>query len=84
MKNKTSVLFEKKLGSWLLLELLQNNETGELTLTLYKKWNNYEGFEATENVHHFAKEERLRACTIYDTINLKNVYKRFKKLKKEL
>lgn len=80
INNKTMVLFEKKLGNYLLLELKQDNATGELVLTLYKKWSKYFGYEPTGNTFTFAKEQREKALIIYDSINLKNVYQTFKKL----
>lgn len=80
MKNDYTILFEKKLGKYLLLELEQNNRTGELTITLYKKWSEASIFESTDNCHTFRKEEREKAISIFDGINLKNVYSTFKRI----
>lgn len=74
------ILFYKNLGSHLLLELSQNTNN-ELSLTLYKKRSKGGGHESTDNILLFSKEEREKAIIIFNTINLKNVYKEMKEVK---
>ena len=69
-------LFDKKLGAYYLLEMTQNN-TGDITITLYKKWDKHSGYEATDNILHFSRLEREKALVVYNTINLKTLRTRF-------
>lgn len=75
-------VFEKNLGSYLLLELSQNTNN-ELSLTLYKKWSKGGGYESTDKTVLFTKEQREKAIIIFNTINLKNVYKEMEILERE-
>lgn len=71
-------MFEKKLGNYYLLEMVQNNKENKLIITLYKKWEKHLGYEATDNVLIYdAITQREKALTIYNSINLKTLKKYF-------
>ena len=75
------IIFTKKLGSYLLVELAQDKISGDIILTLYKKWNKGSNYEATDYAYTFKSSEREKVIAIYDCIRLKNVYKEMELLK---
>ena len=72
---------EKKLGRWMLLELVERNDV--IKIDLYKKWFDGEGYECTDHTYYFKKEEYEKALNVYNKINLKNIYEKLKELREE-
>ena len=70
-------IFDKKLGLYYLIEFSCDNDY--YYIQLYKKWTKYEGYEGTGNLLKFPIKERDKALSIYNGINLKNMYKEFNK-----
>ena len=70
-------IFDKKLCSYYLIEF--NCDDDYYYIQLYKKWTKYESYEATDYLLKFSIKERDKALSIYNGINLKNMYKEFKK-----
>lgn len=70
-------ILDKKLGAYYLIEFSCDNDY--YYIQLYKKWTKHEGYEATGNLLKFPIEERDRALSIYNGINLKNMYKEMKR-----
>lgn len=68
-------LFEKKLGASYLVELSYNNDY--YYMQLYKKWSKGMGYEATDYSLKFPIKESEKALSIYNGINLKNMYSIF-------
>lgn len=66
-------IFEKKLGAYYLIEFNYDNDY--YCIQLYKKWSKGESYEATDYISKFPIKERDRALSIYNGINLKNMYK---------
>lgn len=70
-------ILDKKLGAYYLIEFSYDNDY--YYIQLYKKWAKHESYEATENLLKFPIKERDKALSIYNGINLKNMYKEFNK-----
>ncbi len=70
------ILFEKKLGAYYLVEMKQDN-IGNITITLFKKWSKGQGYEAVDEMT-FTCEEREKALVRYEMISLKTIKKYFK------
>lgn len=74
----TIKMFEKKLGSYYLVDMVQDNVNNKLIITLYKKWEKHLGYEATDNVLEFdAITQREKALLKYNSITLKTLRKIF-------
>ena len=69
--------FEKKLGAYYLIEFNYDNDY--YYIQLYKKWSKVGSYEATDYVLKFPIKERDRALSIYNGINLKNMYKEMRR-----
>lgn len=70
---------EKKLGRWYLLELVEKNN--ELKIELYKKLLEGEQYQCIDIYYNFHAKEYEKALDIYNSMNLKNVFDKFKELK---
>lgn len=70
-------ILDKKLGGYYLLEFSCNNDY--YYIQLYKKWAKHESYEATDYLLKFPIKERDKALSIYNGINLKNMYKELNK-----
>ena len=70
-------ILDKKLGQYYLIEFSCDNNC--YYIQLYKKWNKYGSYEATDYLLKFPIKERDRALSIYNGINLKNMYKEMTK-----
>ena len=66
-------ILEKKLGTYYLIEY--NCDNDYYYIQLYKKWSKGGSYEATDYILKFPIKERDRALSIYNGINLKNMYK---------
>ena len=66
-------ILEKKLGAYYLVEYNCDNE--HYYIQLYKKWSKGENYKVTDYLLKFPIKERDRALSIYNGINLKNMYK---------
>ena len=76
-KWKMKKILEKKLGTYYLIEY--NCDNDYYYIQLYKKWSKGGSYEATDYILKFPIKERDRALSIYNGINLKNMYKEMKK-----
>lgn len=72
-------LFEKKLGAYYLVECRRDEEF--FYIQLYKKWSKGMGYEATDNLIKIDGKNGDKALSIYNGINLKNMYKEFERNK---
>lgn len=72
-------LFEKKLGAYYLIEFTQDKEF--YYIQLYKKWGKGQGYEVTDDIIKIDIKNRDKALSIYNGINLKNMYKKFERNK---
>lgn len=70
-------IFDKKLGLYYLIEF--NCDNDYYYIQLYKKWSKGGSYEATDYLLKFSIEERDRALSIYNGINLRNMYKEMTK-----
>lgn len=70
--NKYLTILSKKLGQYYLIEFICDSQY--YYIQLYKKWSKGEGYEATGCFKKFPIKERDRALSIYNGINLKNMY----------
>ena len=68
-------LFEKKLGSYYLVEFSQDNNF--YYIQLYKKWSKKELYQSTDYIIKIDIKDSDKALSIYNGINLKNMYKVF-------
>lgn len=66
-------ILEKKLGAYYLIEF--NCDNDYYFIQLYKKWTRGGSYEATDHILTFPIKERDKALSIYNGINLKNMYK---------
>lgn len=66
-------ILEKRLGAYYLVDFSYDNEF--YYIQLYKKWAKGEGYEATDYILKFPIKERDKALSIFNGINLKNMYK---------
>ena len=66
-------ILEKKLGTYYLIEY--NCDNDYYYIQLYKKCSKGEGYEATDYLLTFPIKEGDKALSIYNGINLKNMYK---------
>lgn len=73
-------LFDKKLGSCYLVELRQDNNF--YYIQLYKKWNKKALYEATDYIIKIDIKNSDKALSIYNGVNLKNMYKVFEENEK--
>ena len=70
-------ILEKRLGAYYSIEY--NCDNDYYYIQLYKKWSKGGGYEATDYLLKFPIKERDRALSIYNGINLKNMYKEMKR-----
>lgn len=70
-------ILDKKLGRYYLIEFSCDNNG--YYIQLYKKWTRGESYEATDYLLKFPIKERDKALSIYNGINLKNMYKEMTK-----
>lgn len=70
--NEYLKILDKKLGQYYLIEFICDSQY--YYIQLYKKWNKTGGYEATDYFIKFPINERDRALSIYNGINLKNMY----------
>lgn len=70
-------ILEKKLGAYYLIEFDYDNNY--YYIQLYKKWSKGGSYEATDYLLKFPIKEGYKALSIYNGINLKNMYKEMKK-----
>ena len=71
--NKYLTILSKKLGQYYLIEFICDSQY--YYIQLYKKWSKGGSYEATDYILKFPIKERDRALSIYNGINLKNMYK---------
>lgn len=70
-------IFDKKLGLYYLIEFSCDNNY--YYIQLYKKWSKGGSYEGTDYILKFPIKERDKALSIYNGINLKNMYKEMTK-----
>lgn len=68
-------LFDKKLGAYYLVEFSQDNNF--YYIQLYKKWSKKELYQSTDYIIKIDIKDSDKALSIYNGINLKNMYKVF-------
>ncbi len=71
------ILFTKKLGAYYLVEFRQDKDF--YYIQLYKKWQKGMGYEAIDDLLKVDIKNGEKALTIYNGINLKNMYKVFER-----
>lgn len=69
-------LFEKRLGSYYLVEFSQDNNF--YYIQLYKRCSNSPCYEKTSNIITIDIKNKDKALSIYNGINLKSISKIFK------
>ena len=77
--DKNIILFQKKLGAYYLIECRRDKQY--FYIQLYKKWSKGFGYEATDNIIRIDGKDGDKALSIYNGINLKNMYKEFERNK---